>query len=224
MSSVLSILDSSARRTVAALARRGRHLLRAGISTVLVEGVRRRNPSVVVNGLVSLALTFAPTLLERRYGTSFHPWQRLWVSGAMFLHALGMLGSYDRVWWWDHVTHTLSASIVGSLAYVFARTSVDGDGERRVRNTSGFVVGVTLGLGVLWEVFEYIVHALARRLGLEPLLVPYGPYDTAFDLVFDAVGAALVVAFGPRALSNVVDSLDARRGDGGEPHAHASPE
>lgn len=124
----------------------------------------------------------------------------------MLLHAIGMLGPYDRTWWWDHVTHTLSASIVGGVAYVVARTRTTSDSSVRNRHPA-FVVGVTLVLGLFWELIEYLIHRFADRIGVEPVLVSYGRHDTALDLVFDLVGAGLVVLLGPDALANVVESL-----------------
>lgn len=198
---------------VSGLKRLPGRLPRLGICTVLLVGYDRRNPGATVNAAVALAMTFVPGVLERRYGVVFRPWQRLWVSTAMFLHSLGMLGPYDRVWWWDHVTHTLSATLVGGVAYVVARTHTRRGGRQAVprRYAPEFVVGVTMGFGLLWEALEYGIHSLAGRFGFTPLLVSYGRIDTALDLVFDLVGAGLVVLFGPTALENVVRALGGHR-------------
>jgi hypothetical protein len=188
---------------------RGANVLQLGIVTALLAGVRRRDPSVVANGAASLAFAAIPEYLERRYDARFRPWQRLWVSAAALVHTVGMLGPYDRVWWWDHVAHTLSGVVVGGAADVALR--VDAAGPRRFQGSSrfrsAFIVGVTLGLGFLWEVLEYVIHALGDRIGFEPLLVHYGRFDAVWDLVCDALGAGLVVLFGRRALSNVVESV-----------------
>jgi hypothetical protein len=61
-----------------------------------------------------------------------------------------------------------------------------------------------LGLGVLWEVVEYLAHGLSRRIGIEPVLVSYGRLDTVLDLLFDLLGALVVVALGDRLLDNVL--------------------
>lgn len=184
---------------------------RLGLLYVGWLGIRRRDASVLVNALLSLLGTFIPTVLERRYPIHLRPWQRLWISVAMLMHAIGMLGTYDRIWWWDHVTHTLSASIVGAIAYVVTRTSPNRRGDHRgpPRATPTVVFGWTMGLGLLWEVLEYAIHVVENRLGLTPLLKRYGRRDTVLDLVFDGVGAALVIIFGPEALANVVESLEA---------------
>jgi len=171
--------------------------LRAAILAVVAEGVRQRNPGAVANGLVAFVATFLPGVLGRRLGLALGPAHRVWVSSAMLLHAAGMLGPYDDTWWWDHVTHTLSSSIVGAAAYLVAR--------RRGRDPTRAVVGATLGLGVLWEALEYAIHRAFRRVGLDPLLVNYGRKDTALDLAYDAVGALLVLTVGRSALDDAIE-------------------
>lgn len=199
-----------ARRLRAGIRHCPSHLPRIGILAATLLGVRRQDASVIVNGIASLVGSFAPAVVERRYGTVLRPWQRLWISTAMLLHVIGMLGAYERVSWWDHVTHLLSGSIVGAVAFVFAQTRGDRTPASR-GYTAAFVLGCTLVFGLLWELLEYLVHALRERFGIAPILIPYSRVDTALDIVFDAVGAVLVVSFGPRALENVVDSLRDRR-------------
>lgn len=186
------------------------HAPRLGIFALLLLGVRRRDVSVVVNGAVSLAAAAVPPALERRYDVSLRPWQRLWVSTSMLLHVIGMLGAYERFRWWDHVTHALSGSIVAGVSYVIARTTAERGGRVSVppEYTVEFVFSCTLGLGLLWELLEYLIHVTRARFGIAPVLVHYGRLDTALDLVFDAVGAAFVVSFGPLLLENVVESLE----------------
>lgn len=201
---------SNAVAVVAVLADVVRHTPRLGILTLLLFGVRRRNVSLVVNGTVSLAVTVVPSAIERRYDVPLRPWQRRWVPTAMLLHVIGMLGAYERIGWWDHVTHALSGSIVAGVSYVIARTTDGRSGRSSVlpQSTAAFVFGSTLGFGLLWELLEYLIHVLKDRFGIAPVLVHYGRLDTALDLVFDAVGAAFVVSFGPHLLENVVESLE----------------
>ena len=56
---------------------------------------------------------------------------------------------------------------------------------------------------------------VSRRVGLEPLLIPYGSEDTLFDLLFDLVGALLVLGFADRLLGNLVRDDDPTPSDGG---------
>ncbi|UPV74520.1 hypothetical protein M0R89_00270 [Halorussus limi] len=168
--------------------------LRYGIVAVFGEGFRRRSPGAVVNAAFSFAATFLPDAVERVWGVEFRPWQRVYAGVAMLAHAVGMLGPYDDTWWWDHVTHTLSTTLLAGFVHVAA--------DRRGRDPRPRVLAVSVFAGLLWELLEYVIHAVSRRLGIEPLLVQYSARDTALDLAFDLLGALLVLAFGDRLLRN----------------------
>lgn len=199
--------NSVSRWRGAEVLRLANRVVQAGIGAALLAGVRRRDPTVAVNGVVSLVFTALPRALEARYGARFRPWQRLWVSAAGLVHTLGMLGPYDRVWWWDHLAHTLSGVVVAAATdVVFQARAADADPPSG-RSRAGVIAGVTLGFGIVWELLEYVVHAVADRLGFDPLLVHYGRLDALGDLCFDLVGAGIVIRFGRRALSNVVASV-----------------
>jgi hypothetical protein len=171
--------------------------IRWAIVAVFGAGVRRRNPGAVANAVATLGVTLLPDLLERQCGVAFRPWQRVYAGVAMLAHAVGMLGPYDGVGWWDHVTHTMSATLLGGIVHVAAR--------RRGRDPESAVIGAVAVGGVCWEVLEYAIRAVCKRLGIEPLLIPYSARDTALDLAFNLAGALLVVAFGDRLLGNFTD-------------------
>jgi hypothetical protein len=180
----------------------------AAIGLVLAVGVRRRNASVAVNSLVSLAAATLPGLVSLTAdGVSIGPELTLWIAAAGFFHSLGMVGFYESTWWWDHLTHTLSAALVAALVYAAALVVADSSAsaplaaEAVVPLTVGFVVVA----GVFWELLELVGRAIAERLDFEPLLIPYGRLDTALDLVFDAVGALLVITFDVRVFVSVAD-------------------
>jgi hypothetical protein len=187
-------------------------LLQALVAAILVAGVLAPNASVAVNAAVALLVTVLPALLERDHGVTLGPGLTLWLAGAVALHAVGMLGPYHDIWWWDHVTHTLTAALVAGAGYATA-VALDRH-SARIRFTARFlfvyVLLFTLAFGVLWELLEEGARWLAVTTGREPLLVQYGVEDTMLDLVFDAVGAVLVAAFGGRRLSPLVESLTER--------------
>ncbi len=161
--------------------------LQAAIVLVAVAALRRGNVSAAVNAAAAFGAGLLPVWLAVAgpvAGTL-----PLWMAAAGLLHSVGMLGLYETVWWWDHLTHTVSAALVGALAY--AALSVQppalplGPGALTVL----FVAAV----GVFWELIELVAREAGERFGVEPVLVYYGPTDTAFDLAFDLVGAVLVV-------------------------------
>lgn len=169
--------------------------VRVALALVVVEGVRERNPGAIANALIGLVGTALPWLGERVFDVELEPWQRAYAETAMLVHALGMLGPYDDTWWWDHLTHTYSATLLGSIVFAVSR--------RRGRDPAPRVVAVVVCAGVLWEGLEYLIHSAANRLGFEPILVSYGRRDTLFDLLFNLLGAMLVLVFGDRLLANL---------------------
>lgn len=185
-------------------------VVQACIVGILLEGVRRRDPGVATNGLAGLLFALTPRFLESLYDVPLRPWQRLWISASAMVHSLGMLGPYDRTWWWDHVTHTLTSVVVAGATDVVYRAERRRPGGSTLpfRSRAATIVGVTLGFGLVWEALEYGSHAVADRLDFQPLLVHYGPQDTAVDLAFDLLGAGLVIWLGDSALSNVPPALD----------------
>jgi hypothetical protein len=188
-----------------AAVRTAERAIRVGIVGVLVVGVRRRDPGAVVNAALALVGSYLPDVVERRYPVRFRPWQRVYTEAAMLTHAVGMLGPYDDVWWWDHLTHVHSATLLGGVTHAVARRA---GLDPRPRVIAGVVGG-----GALWEVVEYASHWLSRRVGLDPVLVSYGRVDTALDLVFDLLGALAVVRFGDGLLENFHRHADSRDGD-----------
>lgn len=188
-------MSGPTRRSVSMAAERG---IRYGILAVFVVGLRQRNVGAIANAVCALAGTYLPGAIEDRYDVEFQPWQRVYADSAMLTHAVGMLGPYDDTDWWDHLTHTHSATLLSGIVYAVSR--------RRNRDPGVRVLAAVICVGLLWEGLEYVIHTVARRLGLEPLLVMYGKRDTLLDLCFDLLGACLVLLFGERFLGNFVDS------------------
>jgi hypothetical protein len=183
--------------------------MQVGIALILLVGLARRNVGVVVNATFALAATALPAVLERDYRLPLDAGLTLWITAALFLHTIGMLGLYDGVWWWDHLTHTLSATIVAAVGYVTARAVDESSEDIYLPRPFLFVYIVlfTLALGVLWEVLEFAARGGADLLGIDPVLVQYGLSDSLLDLVFDAVGAVVVGLFGAGVFEGVATTL-----------------
>ncbi|MFB6311183.1 MAG: hypothetical protein ABEH64_08380 [Salinirussus sp.] len=175
-------------------------LLITGIAGLLGVAIRQGNASAIVNGAVALAAAFVPFGLGLLGPTAFEPVLALWVAAAGLLHLIGMLGPYETISWWDHVTHTVSAALVAALLYavLLARTTLPAE------SAAGITVLAVLVVGILWEAVELLARAVGERYGIEPVLVPYGWRDTALDLVFDLLGAVIVVVFDLRVFVAVV--------------------
>ncbi|MFB6094699.1 MAG: hypothetical protein ABEJ77_07130 [Halanaeroarchaeum sp.] len=188
------------------------HAMQAVIAAILAWGLWRGNASVIVNGVVGLGVTLLPSVLERDYEITIGPWLTFLITLGTLLHTVGMVGPYDTIWWWDNVTHTLSASIVAIGGYAIT-TAIDEYVEEIYLPpdfTYLFIGVTTLALGVAWEVLEFLARELALAMGQRAVLVQYGLSDSVLDLLFDAVGAVIAALFGvPRAQSLVASIEDA---------------
>lgn len=182
------------------LARPLSRLFQGAIAVLLAVGVATRSPGVVVNAALALAVTFLPALLARDLHLRVDAGLVLLLTVALSLHTLGMLGLYSGLWWYDHVTHTLSAILVADVGYTATR-AVDLYSDAIYLPRRFFALSIVLfrlAAGVLWEVLEFVACEVAGARTVDLVLVQYGLEDTLHDLVFDTVGAVAVSAFGTR--------------------------
>lgn len=175
-------------------------VLLAAILLTLVVAVRRRDVAAAINSVVAVAVVAVPFVLPAVAGPGAPTTLALWLAVAALLHAVGMLGPYDSVRWWDTVTHFVSASFVAALWYAGALV---GD----VPWPPVTAVLLTFVAGLWWELLELVARELGEALEIEPVLVHYGRRDTLVDLAVDVVGAVAVVVLDVRAFVPVVDRL-----------------
>ncbi|WP_267639999.1 hypothetical protein [Haloarchaeobius amylolyticus] len=199
------------------------HTLQAVMFGILSVGVWLGNAGVVVNAAVGLCVTFLPAYLERNYRFTMSVGLVLWITVAMFLHALGTLplpGAdlatlYGSTWWWDHMTHALSSSLVAGVAYAVAR-ALDEHAEAIVlppRFLFVYLLVFVMAFGVVWELLEFYISVLAGALGTGTVLTQYGLDDTLLDLGYNTLGGLLVALFGTAHLTGVAAELAGRLGD-----------
>ena len=182
-------------------------------------GIYEMNVGVTINATLALLVTQLPAVLERDFGIPMDPGLILWLTAAVFLHTLGILGLpwmaenvYISIWWWDHLTHALSSSIVAGVGYAIAR-AFDGyldDLDFPPRFMFAFILLVTLATGVLWEIIEFVVAELSVTIGIDPALTQYGVSDTMLDLVFNALGAVIVALWGVTRLEPISEAIRVR--------------
>jgi hypothetical protein len=202
--------------------RRQRQLTRAmeaGLVGMFVLGLLQGNTTVIVNTLLALAVARLPGVLQRDFGIPMDAGLTLWITAAVFLHAFGGVGlpwtsltPYQSLWWYDHLTHGLSASVVAAVGYAAARALdvYSEDVSFPPAFMAVFIFLFVLAFGVFWEVIEFTVSSLSALLGSGSILTQYGLEDTMLDLIFDTIGAAIVAIWGGARLSGVVDAIVAR--------------
>ncbi len=172
----------------------------AGIAVMFSVAVRDENAPAALNAGASFLLVLVPIAVDlcayRLYGiqVGLSPELSLWVALAGLFHSYGMLGPYDDIGWWDHLTHTLSAALVAALLYAGLVVAVDSTSVSIGTSLMWVaVVLLTLLAGVFWELIELLAREFARRFDIPPVLDHYGRRDTVLDLLFDVVGALLVL-------------------------------
>ena len=96
---------------------------------------------------------------------------------------------YWTYWWYDILVHGLGGVAVGSL---FA--SIYHAHGALVLPRFVFIIGATLLIGLLWEVFEYIIKSHQYEV--------WDPYflDTIMDLGMDTAGGMLAFVFSRKML------------------------
>ncbi|SDN22393.1 hypothetical protein SAMN04487949_3682 [Halogranum gelatinilyticum] len=189
---------------------------------ILSIGLYLGNMGVVVNAAVGLLVTFLPAYLERNYRFTMDVALVLWITVAMFLHAFGTLplpgleftSAYSATWWWDHMTHALSSSLVAGVAYAIVR-ALDEHSEfihMPPKFLFVFMLMFVMAFGVVWELLEFYISVVSALLGAETVLTQYGLGDTVLDLFYNSVGGLLVAIFGSAYLTGVSGQLAERLG------------
>ena len=208
--------------------RRLTRVMEVGLAMMFIVGLYRANAGIVINTGFALLVTRLPGLLERDFEIPMDAGLTLWITSAVFAHAFGTVGlpwtplsPYQSVWWYDHLTHGLSASVVAAVGYATARAlDVHSDAVTLPPGfMTLFIFLFVLAFGVFWEVTEFSISEVSAVLGFSSVLTQYGLEDTMLDLVFDMVGGAVVALWGGAYLNDVVSALAARldaRGRGAE--------
>lgn len=128
---------------------------------------------------------------------------------VLFIFATLFLGEvreyYERYWWWDMALHTSSGVLLGMLGFIIVYVLNEDrqvDLHMRPSFLALFAFFFAMGIGALWEVFEF---GMDRLFGtdMQPATArdPSGLTDTMHDLIVDAVGAAIVSLGGWRYLA-----------------------
>ena len=195
-------------------------IMQAVLTVIVALGVIYGEVGIITNAGFGLAVTFLPALLERRYTLTMDAGIVLWITTAVFLHAIGTLplpfldysNLYSSTWWWDHLTHAFSSSLVAGIGYATTR-ALDEHTEYISMPPSFMFVYLLLfivAFGVVWELLEFLIAQAAIAFGTAEVLTQYGLEDTTLDLFYDILGGILVAVFGTTHLTDISDQLAAR--------------
>ncbi|PSP97378.1 hypothetical protein BRC94_10505 [Halobacteriales archaeon QS_5_70_17] len=207
-------------------------LTEVGLVAILGVGLYLGHTGVVVNAGIALLVAQLPPILERDYNIPMDVGLTLWITGAVFLHAVGtvplpaevvdLVGTapageryatlYRSGDWWDHLTHALSASVVAAVGYATARALDEHVDSVHLPAEFMFVyiLMFVLAFGVFWEVVEFVIGEVAVLFGMGSVLTQYGLGDTMKDLMFNTLGGVIVALWGTAYLTAVADAIGRR--------------
>lgn len=176
--------------------------LQAVLVVGLAGAVWERQWLTVFTTAAVIGTTLLPLVLGRRFRVFIPP--EFEVLAVVFLFASLFLGEirgyYTRFWWWDIALHTASGFLLGILGFLLVyilNETEQVEVHMRPRFVALFAFMFAVGLGALWEIFEFSIDQLfGMDMQKEMLGDPSGLTDTMWDLVVDTVGAFVISVLG----------------------------
>ncbi|QQS59735.1 hypothetical protein IPN35_02560 [Candidatus Peregrinibacteria bacterium] len=160
---------------------------RIGIVLLFFVTIFQQNYVVSVGAFISIILSLLPGIVGKN-SKAHLPWSLdFLVSFALLLNTMGnALNFYHDPswWWWDELTHALGSFAVGMIAFHLVFTlNFLGKVTMSVPMMGFFLFLSAMGIGGLWEIFEYYSDFF---LGTHmQISLP----ETMRDLQFDVLGA-----------------------------------
>lgn len=115
----------------------------------------------------------------------------LLVSFIFVTNTLAMyLYWYSSLWWFDMPMHFLGGLFLGFFVLGLVLHTQLGKNENKVTLYDHilFLIGGILAIGLLWEVFEYVIDLYTTQIGFNLL-------DTVSDLLFDTGGGLTFILY-----------------------------
>lgn len=163
-----------------------------GVIFAVIQG--RWLTATVTAGII--VVTVLPLVLGRRFAVHIPP--EFEVLAVVFAYASLFLGEvhgyYVRFWWWDVVLHVGSGFLLGILGFllVYVLNEIENvDLHMRPRFVALFAFMFAVGMGALWEIFEFGMDQL-----FDLNMQKSGLIDTMWDLIVDAGGALVIAVLG----------------------------
>ena len=166
-------------------------------------GLVTLDAGVVVPAAVGLGITAVPALLRREYEYAMDSGLVRWITAAVFLHAVGALGVYQRYQWYDEITHTVSAALIAALGYAAFRALELHSDDVAVPDEfrAVFIVVFVLAFAITWEVLEFVMGDLIPVFGID---------DIVTDMIANTLGAVVVAVWGAGPVDGLVGFLRGR--------------
>lgn len=177
---------------------------------LFLSGLYTGSSKVILNSFIGLLVSFLPAILERDYDITLNLALETWITAAVFFHTLGSTWFYTNIGWWDHLTHSLSASVLAALGYTTIRIvdlHYQDDVHLPRRYMFVFIVLTIMSFGVVWELLEFALDIISLHTGIDMPLAQHGLEDTMKDMTFNTVGAVIVGVLGHTYLTDTAQQI-----------------
>jgi hypothetical protein len=156
-----------------------------------------------------MAAMLLPILLKPRLAGHVPHEVQIFVIGFVF--ATLFLGEvrdyYERFWWWDLLLHGTAGLLLGILGFMIVYVLNENervDMHMRPSFLALFAFCFSQAIGAIWEIFEFAMDELFGLTMQKPMLGDAsGLTDTMWDLIVNAIGAAIISVAGWRYLRRV---------------------
>jgi len=156
-----------------------------------------------------MAAMLLPILLKPRLAGHVPHEVQIFVIGFVF--ATLFLGEvrdyYERFWWWDLLLHGTAGLLLGILGFMIVYVLNENervDMHMRPSFLALFAFCFSQAIGAVWEIFEFAMDELFGLTMQKPMLGDAsGLTDTMWDLIVNAIGAAIISLAGWRYLRRV---------------------
>jgi hypothetical protein len=168
------------------------YILKIVIIIFLIISIWRQHWIWIFGCILSLIVSFVPTILKRNYKITLPLVLDILITFALLLHVGGgLLGAYE-IPNYDTLTHFISSFLVAFLAFVIIYIlHVYWDGLIMDKYAMAFVVVfATIAMGVVWEFNEWITDLIFKTTE------QWGYTDTIKDLFIDTIAGIAMAIIG----------------------------
>ncbi len=169
----------------------------ASDSTDIIQDVASAE---IMSALVVIIIGLMPLFLSKVFKIKLSPvLVSTYITFVFVAHFIGsVIDTYDRVSWYDDLTHTIFGS-VGALIAVYLFTSFNDYKQFKYRTMAIFVFFFPLAFGAVWEIYEFtadqVLGLIMQRAQwvIDSGYSVYGTADTVHDLWVTFIGAVVVL-------------------------------
>ncbi|MBD3248417.1 hypothetical protein GF336_00040 [Candidatus Woesearchaeota archaeon] len=170
------------------------HLLRLTLAIAIFFEIINQRWTLLFSTVLILMITFIPLIVEKKY--KIHLPVEFTFGIIVFIYLSLFLGSvrkyYIYFWWWDGLLHTGSGITLGFAGFIILYMLYR---SRKMKANpfwfALFSFFFAIGIGALWEIFEF---GMDQIFGMN--MQETGLVDTMWDLIVDSLGALLVAVVG----------------------------